>query len=275
MTDSEKLDLDGHVFTAVKLAQADHIFTITLDRPKRKNAINAEMTNELIYALDYAKQERSIRVIIIAASGDVFCAGGDLRAMSGNAEDGPVSTVPSRGGADDISLRIRNLNKPTIARIQGAVLAGALLLVTNCTHAIASDHVKFSAPEILRGIWPFMVMAGLFRVMPKRSGLDFVMRGQPLGAAEAARHGLINKAVPADFLDEEVNQIANDLASLAPGSMMMGLAAYHKQEDMDFADAMPFLRTQIDACLKSPDAREGITAFLEKREPVWDSPEDD
>lgn len=261
---------ESHTFVAITLAEKDHVLTITLDRPRRKNAINREMTNELCYALAWARQERRIRVVVLAAAGDVFCAGGDLRSMSGRPEDGPVSSVPEKGEDDEISLRLRHLEKPVIARIQGPVLAGALLIVCNVTHAIAAEGATFSAPEIRRGIWPFMVMGGLFRVMPKRAGLDFIMRGQPISAAEAARHGLINEAVPAEALDERVDALAAELASLAPGSMQMGLAAYNAQDDMSFDEALPWLRGRIEACLKTPDAREGINAFLEKRDPKWD-----
>ncbi len=267
---SETVSLEGLTFTTLKLDLKDHIFTITLSRPEAKNAINPVMSNELIYALDYARQERNIRVVILAAEGDVFCAGGDLRSMSGKAGDGPVSNVPKRGETDDISLRLRHLNKPVIARIQGPVLAGALLLVCNSTHAYAADHAHFSAPEIKRGIWPFMVMASLFRVMNKRQGLDFIMRGERLTASEAEKNGLINKAVPADDLDATVSKIAAQLASLAPGTMQIGLAAYNEQEDMAFDPALPLLRARLEECLKSDDAKEGIAAFLEKRQPNWD-----
>ncbi len=270
MSDTETLSLEGLNFTTVELDEKDHVLTITLNRPKRKNALNAEMTTELAYALDWAKQERRIRCVIIAANGDTFCAGGDLRSMSGNPEGGVVSNVPVRPESNDVAHSIRHLNKPVICKIQGSVLAGALLMVCNATHAIAADHAKFSAPEILRGIWPFMVMAGLFRVMPKREGLDFIMRGQPISAADAARTGLINRAVPAGELDAEVDALAKEFASLAPGTMQMGLAGYIEQSDQDFDDALAFLRTQIAAVLKSPDAKEGISAFLEKREPKWD-----
>lgn len=270
MAQEEKKSLDGLVFTAIELEERDNVLTITLNRPKRKNAINAEMSNELVYALDYARQTRSVRVVVLAAKGDVFCAGGDLRSMSGNPEDGPVSSVPEKKDTDEISLSLRHLEKPVIAKIQGAVLAGALLMVCNSTHAIAAEEAKFSAPEILRGIWPFMVMAGLFRVMPKREGLDFIMRGQPLSAADAAKNGLINEVVAADALDGRVAELARELAALAPGTMQMGLAAYNLQDQMTFDEALPYLRTQIQACLKSADAKEGIGAFLEKREPEWD-----
>jgi enoyl-CoA hydratase/carnithine racemase len=267
---AEKLTLSGLRFTTLELREECNVFTITLNRPHRKNAINAEMANELIYALDYAKQERGIRVVVLDAQGDIFCAGGDLRSMSGKPEIGQSSNVPVRGGADDISLRIHHLNKPLITKIQGPVLAGALLMVCNATHAIAADHATFSAPEIKRGIWPFMVMAGLFRVMPKRAGLDFIMRGEPLCSEKAAQHGLINEAVPADQLDACVDELAQQLAALAPGTMQLGLGAYNRQAEMTFDEALPYLRSQIDACLTSADAKEGIAAFLEKREPNWE-----
>lgn len=264
------LSLEGLVFEAIELERSGHVFTITLNRPHRKNALNSVMVAELVYALDYAAQERGIRVVVLAANGDVFCAGADLRGMRGDASEPTTSTVPKRGETDDVGLRIRHLNKPIIAKIQGGVLAGALLLVCNATHAIAARHALFSAPEIKRGIWPFMVMAGLFRLMPKRVGLDFIMRGQPIDAQTAASYGLINECVEAEALDARVSEIAEQLSRLAPNTMRMGLAAYNRQEDMAFDEALPYLREQIDACVQSADAREGITAFLEKRPPNWD-----
>ena len=267
---SESLSLEGLVFETIELDRQDHVFTITLNRPARKNALNTVMINELIYALDYAREERAIRVVVLAAKGDVFCAGADLRGMRGDAPDETTSNVPKRGETDDVGLRIRHLNKPVIAKIQGGVLAGALLLVCNASHAIASNQARFSAPEIKRGIWPFMVMAGLFRLMPKRAGLDFVMRGEPISAEVAASYGLVNECVEPEALDARVEELAKQLAALAPNTMRMGLAAYNRQEDMAFDEAMPYLREQINACVQSADAREGITAFLEKRAPKWD-----
>lgn len=267
-TSLETLSLDGLTFATLDLSLNDYVLTVTLNRPERKNAINPTMSNELVYIFDYAKQAKDVRVVILAAKGDIFCAGGDLRSMSGG-DDGIVSNVPKRGETDEISLRIRHMNKPVIAKIQGPVLAGALLLVCNATHAYAADHAYFSAPEIKRGIWPFMVMAGLFRVMNKRDGLDFIMRGNSLTADQAVESGLINDTVPAADLDQTVETLSRELAMLAPQTMQLGLAAFNAQEDMAFDTALPFLRTQLEACLKSTDAKEGITAFLEKREPKW------
>ena len=144
------------------------------------------------------------------------------------------------------------------------------MLVCNATHAIASSDVTFTAPEIKRGIWPFMVMAGLFRVMPKRAGLDFIMRGQPIDANKAEIWGLINESVAANELDNRVSELAKELANLAPGTMQFGLEAYVNQDAMDFDEALPYLGKKSAETFAGPDAQEGIAAFLEKREPKWD-----
>ena len=202
-----------------------------------------------------------------SANGDVFCSGGDLRIMKEEKND----LIPDmKGGIADIVKSIRKLCKPIVIEVRGNVYAGALLLVANATHVFASEHVKFSAPEIKRGIWPFMVMAGLFRVMPKRAGLDFVMRGQSIDAKQAKEWGLINEFVRAEELDDYVNKLSEELASLAPGTMSFGLEAYEKQDAMAFDEALPFLQKQIAKTFEGPDAKEGIAAFLEKRKPNWD-----
>ena len=260
----EKLSLEGLDFQATKLDIANNIMTITLNRPEKKNALNNVMLNELNYSLAYAKQERSIRVVVIAAEGDVFCAGADLSRTESE------SNVPKIEGVDDISLSLRHLYKPVICKIQGPVLAGALLIITNATHAIAVKDAKFSAPEIHRGLWPFMVMAGLFRVMPKRAGLDFIMRGQPIDSKKAENWGLINKSVDKKDLDKNVNALAEELANLAPETMQFGLEAYEKQDSKSFDEALPYLQKQIAKCFEGKDAKEGIAAFLEKRKPKWD-----
>ena len=259
----EKLSLQGLDFQATKIDISNNILTITLNRPEKKNALNNVMMNELNYALAYAKHEREIRVVVIGAEGDVFCAGADLRRAK------EESSVPKLDDADDISFSLRRLHKPVICKIQGSVLAGALLIVSNSTHAVAVKEATFSAPEIHRGLWPFMVMAGLFRVMPKRAGLDFIMRGQPINVTEAEQWGLINQSVAASDLEKTVADLASELASLAPETMQLGLAAYEKQDALAFDEALPYLKEQIAECFQGEDAKEGIAAFLEKRKPNW------
>ena len=265
---------DNYVFETALVKQSGHVLTITLNRPEKKNAINDVMSNEIIYALSYAKQSDRIRAIKIQANGDVFCAGGDLKNMWTKKDDS-ISSVPKLGDVEDISLLIRNLNKPVVCKIQGNVLAGALMIVCNATHAIAASNVTFAAPEIKRGIWPFMVMAGLFRVMPKRQGLDFIMRGESIDAETAEKYGLINHYVPESELDNTVDLLISSLVKLPPNTMKMGLAAYNKQDRMAFDEALPYLREQIKLCIDSEDAKEGIQAFIDKRQPSWMEDEDE
>ena len=260
----EKLSLKGLQFSATEINIKNNIMEITLNRPEKKNALNSVMMNEINYALAYAKQEDTIRVVVFAAKGDIFCAGADLSNSKSE------SNVPKLENADDISLSLRHLFKPVISKIQGSVLAGALLIVCNSTHAIAVKEATFSAPEIHRGLWPFMVMAGLFRVMPKRAGLDFIMRGKPIDSKKAEEWGLINECVKKEELDEKVDKLAIELASLAPETMKFGLEAYEKQDSRSFDDALPYLKEQIAKCFEGKDAKEGIAAFLEKRKPNWD-----
>jgi enoyl-CoA hydratase/carnithine racemase len=260
----ENLSLEGLDFKTILLDIKNNIMTITLNRPEKKNALNNVMMNELNYALAYAKQESSIRVVVVAAEGNIFCAGADLTRTKSE------SNVPKLKNNDDISLSLRHLYKPVICKIQGSVYAGALLIVSNSTHAIAVKDAEFSAPEIHRGLWPFMVMAGLFRVMPKRAGLDFIMRGQPIDASKAEKFGLINHSVNKEDLDETVNSLAKELACLAPETMQFGLEAYEKQDSKSFNEALPYLQEQIAKCFEGKDAKEGISAFLEKRKPNWD-----
>jgi len=268
MSEGTRADLASLVFEAIRVELTDHVMTLTLARPERKNAINPAMTNEIIYCLDTAAEDPEIRVVVIAAEGDIFCAGADLASMGGNAPE-TTSTVPKRGELHDMSIRLRKLCKPVVVKAQGPVLAGALLLVCNATHVIASEQAWFSAPEIKRGIWPYMVMAGLFRVMPRRAGMDFIMRGSKIDAATAQGYGLINEAVPADQLDARVDELVSELASLAPATMRLGLQALYEQELMEFDEAVPYLMQMLQKTLQTEDAKEGITAFLEKREPVW------
>jgi len=262
------LGLDGLLFQAVRVTIMDHVLTVILNRPQRKNAINETLANELLYALDAAKHDPDVRVVVIGAAGDVFCAGADLAELSGVRE--PVtSTVPKRGELHDLSLRLRHLYKPVICKVQGPALAGALLIIGNATHVIASETARFSAPEIKRGLWPFMVMAALARVAPPRQALDFMLRGYQIDARQAVSWGLINQVVPATELSAAADALARELASLSPAAIRLGLEAWARQEELAFDEAIIYLKDMFAHCLATEDAREGIAAFMQKRQPIW------
>lgn len=260
-----------HLFECTKVAFSEQVLTITLNRPDKRHAINKVMANELVYCLDLAKKHVDVRVVVIRSEGPVFCAGADLFDL--HSSTAPSSThLPHLGELNDIPLKMRQLCKPVVVSVQGMAMAGALLMICNATQVIASDQAQFSAPEIKRGLWPYMVMAGLCRVMPRRQALDFMMRATVLDVTAARQTGLVTDVVAADALTASTKALANELAQLAPTTLTLGLEAYYQQELMPFEQAIPYLKTMLDKTLLSDDAREGIQAFKEKRPPRWQDP---
>ncbi len=242
------------------------VATITMNVPERKNPIGPLMVNELLYALDDAKADPDVRVIVLTGAGNAFSAGGDLKQMSGGGE-GP--TLEPKGDYTDLLLRFPKLGKPTIARIPGVAMGGGLGLVASCDFAIACESAVLGTPEVRRGLFPMMIMAVLQRVVSRRRLLEMMLLGEKLSAQQAAEIELISRAVPDDRLDDEVRALAEKLASQSPTALRMGLAAYHWQADRTLEDALPFLQEQLVAILGTEDAREGLMAFMEKREPRW------
>ena len=244
-----------------------HICTLTLNRPEKRNALSARLVNELIFAIETAGEDADVRVIVLAGAGGAFCAGADLSLMGGGADED--DDIPHRGGFVELNLALRDAHIPIIAKVERYAMAGALALLCGSTFVVAEDNATVAAPEIDRGLFPMMVLASLFRTVSKRHGLDLVLTGRKLGAAEAVQMGLINQAVPSDELDAAVQSLAEQLAAKPPAAVALGLEAYHKQSEQHFAEALPMLSEQLMAVLGTEDAQEGIMAFLSKREPVW------
>lgn len=251
------------------LASADEhgVATITLNVPERKNPIGPLMVNELLHALDDARDDASVRVVVLTGAGAAFCAGGDLKQMSRGDGDGPP--LAQKGDYTDLLLRFPKLGKPTIARIPGVAMGGGLGLVASCDFAIACESAVLGTPEVKRGLFPMMIMAVLSRVVSRRRLLEMMLLGDKLTAAQAAELELITRAVPDDQLDAEVASLARRLAAQSPTALRMGLAAYHWQADRTLEEALPYLQGQLGAILGTEDAREGLMAFMEKREPRW------
>ncbi|MBL4606587.1 MAG: enoyl-CoA hydratase/isomerase family protein [Pseudomonadales bacterium] len=256
------------LFLHTRVEYRAHTLTITLNRPEKRHAIDRIMANELVYCLDLARQNNEVRVVVIRSEGAVFCAGADLMDFS-NKNFAPTTGIPYIGELNDLPIKMRAACKPIIVSVQGVAMAGSLLMICNATHVIASDEAKFSAPEVKRGLWPFMVMAGLMRVMPRRPALDFMMRAYPLDATSAEQQGLVTQVVQSDELALETDNLAAELAQVAPAAIRFGLEAFYQQESLDFDEAIPYLKEMLDKTLKTEDAKEGIAAFKEKRQPVW------
>ena len=181
----------------------------------------------------------------------------------------PAEGIPQRGGFVELNLALRGMGKPVIAMVEQLALAGGLGLMAGCTFATAGFDAEFGTPEIHRGIFPMMIMANLFRLMPKRVGLELILGGNRIDANEASRIGLLNRVFPPKELESKTLEFAADLANRPPNTMRIGLAAYHEQSEMNYTEALPWLESQLYACLATPDATEGVMAFLEKRSPDW------
>lgn len=242
------------------------IVTLTLNRPRRKNALDPSLINELLWALDDARDDPSVRVVVLTGSGSVFCAGADLSQMS---EQDTTPQLATKGDLSDLLLRFPKLHKPVVAKVNGPALGGGLGLAASCHFAIAGHSAKLGTPEILRGIFPMQIMAVLDRLMPRRQLLSMMLLGSTLDAQSALDAGLLTQVVPDAELDSATAALAGELASRSPTATRMGLDAYAAQSGAPLEQALPFLRGQLMNLLATEDAMEGLSAFLEKRAPVW------
>jgi len=244
------------------------VATIALDRPQTRNALSWELLAELEKALLAARDDPAARVVVIASTHPtVFSSGGDL---SGFAADTPVidryvSTEPF----PRIFRLLGELGKPSICAASGHVLAGALGLALACDLIIAKDSARFGTPEIGVGVFPFMVMALAYRNLPRKKATELLLLGEQISAAEAERLGLVNRVVPAAEFDAAVADWAGKLAASSPLMLRLGKDAIFKQQDMAFADALEYLRSQLALAFGTEDLHEGIRAFFEKRDPNW------
>jgi enoyl-CoA hydratase/carnithine racemase len=257
------------VYSAIRLGDAGAVRTITLTNPARRNAIGPRMVNELLYALEDARADVAVRAIVLtgAPEGKAFCAGGDFGQMAGG---GAADSLPVKGDYADLLLALVRIDKPVVARVNGAAMGGGLGLVAASTFAVAEASAKLGTPEIDVGLFPMMIMAVLARVVPRRALLEMMLLGRKLAAEEARALGLVSRVVTGEAaLDAEVATITDALTAKSPIAMALGLRAFSEQDDQDLATALPMLRGKLAECLGTEDAREGLTAFLEKRPPVW------
>ena len=239
------------------------IATLTMSIPERKNPLGPQMINELLWALDDAKDDEAIRCVVLTGAGGNFSAGGDLKQMSG--KDG----LAAKGDFVDLLLRFTTLGKPTVAVVEGYALGGGLGLIASCDLAVAADSAQFGLPEIKRGLFPMMIMAVLARTIPRRQLLEMMLLGERFSARQAQSWGLLGRVVDDEQLTSSLDEITKKLASQSPTAMRMGLHAFHRQADLTYAEALPSLRSDLFALLQTDDGKEGLTAFLEKREPKW------
>jgi enoyl-CoA hydratase/carnithine racemase len=244
------------------------VATITLDHPETRNALSDELLDELLAAFGAARDDDAVRCVVLTSSHDkVFSSGGNL---AGFAADVPLA---HKHRAIDRFPRlfrlIGELGKPTLCAANGHVLAGALGLALACDLIVAREGVRFGTPEINVGVFPFMIMALIYRNVGRKKTNELLLLGEQISAEEAERIGIVNRVVPADEFGAFVAGWAAQLAAKSPVLMRMGKDAMFRAQDMALADALDFLRSQLTIAFSTDDIQEGVRAFFEKRDPVW------
>jgi 3-hydroxypropionyl-coenzyme A dehydratase len=244
------------------------VATVTLDQPETRNALSDQVLDELIAAFETARDDEAVRCVVLTSSHDrVFSSGANL---GGFAEEQPlVHKHLGTGRFPRLFRLIGELGKPTICAANGHVLAGALGLALACDLIVAREGARFGTPEINVGAFPFMIMALIYRNVPRKKTTELLLLGEQISAEEAERIGIVNKVVAAGEYDAAVAEWAERLASKSPLIMKLGKDAMFRQQDMAFLDALDFLRSQLTLAFSTDDIHEGVKAFFEKREPVW------
>jgi enoyl-CoA hydratase len=256
-------------YETIRYELAGPVATIALDQPETRNALSDELLGELIAAFEAARADAAVRCVVLTSTHDkVFSSGGNL---TGFTADVPLveKHLESAARFPRLFRAIGELGKPTLCAANGHVLAGALGLALACDLIVARDDVRFGTPEIDVGVFPFMIMALIYRNVGRKKANELLLLGEQISAAEAERIGIVNRVVPAGEFDAAVRDWAARLAAKSPVLMRLGKDAMYRQQDMAFADALEYLQAQLSLAFSTEDIQEGVKAFFEKRDPVW------
>ncbi|HYZ71063.1 MAG TPA: enoyl-CoA hydratase-related protein [Thermoleophilaceae bacterium] len=256
-------------YTTIRYEPDDSgVATVTLDQPETRNALSDELLGELTDALEAARADAGVRCVVLASSHEkVFSSGANLAGFAGD-----VPLVHKHLGTERFPRLFRligELGKPTIVKAGGHVLAGALGIALACDLIVAGESATFGTPEISVGAFPFMIMALIYRNVPRKKTNEMLLLGERLTATEAREVGIVNKVVRDRDLDAAVDDWAARLATKSPLVMRLGKDAMFRQMDMAFLDALDYLRAQLTVTLSTEDVVEGVQAFFEKRAPEW------
>ena len=247
-------------YASLRYEVAGAVATIALDEPDTRNALSDALLEELLAALEAARDDGAVRCVVLASTHPTtFSSGGDLA----NFADADTTLFPRA------FTLLAELGKPVICAAGGHVLAGALGLALACDLVIASDRATFGTPELHVGLFPFMVSALLARNVARKTCSELLLLGERIDAHEAWRVGIVNRVVAPGELDAAVADWAQRLAARSPAIMKLGKDALARTRDMPLEEALSLLRSQLDAALRTDDAREGVAAFFERREPRW------
>jgi enoyl-CoA hydratase len=244
------------------------VATIALDHPETRNALSDQVLDDLLAAFGAARDDAAARCVVLTSThATVFSSGGDL---AGFAEGMPL--VHKHFGTDRfprLFQLIGELGKPSICAANGHVLAGGLGLALACDLVVARAGVTFGTPEINVGVFPFMIMALIYRNVGRKKTNELLLLGERISAEEAERIGLVNRVVAAEEFDAAVVEWAEKLAAKSPVLMRLGKDAMYRQQDLAFEDALEYLHHNLTLAFSTQDIQEGVAAFFQKRDPVW------
>jgi enoyl-CoA hydratase/carnithine racemase len=249
------------------LANTDgQIGVVTLNRPERRNALSVELMTELLSALDELAAEKSIRVIILAASGKVFSSGHDLSELVGRTVNHYRRLFDV---CTELMTKIQSVAQPVIAQVQGVATAAGCQLVATCDLAIASDQAAFATPGVKIGLFCTTPMVALSRAVGRKRALEMLLTGKLVDATTAVEWGLVNRAVPALELESATRELACQIAQASSFTVGLGKQAYYAQIDLDQLQAYAYAKEVMTLNSLAHDAQEGMSAFLEKRVACW------
>ncbi len=239
---------------------------IILNRPEKRNALSMNLMAEMIDLLKSIKKNPEVRVVIIRGEGQVFSSGHDLSEML---EGNVVSYRSVFDACTEMMQAIRDLPQPVIAQVQGMATAAGCQLVATCDLAVAEEEARFVTPGVRIGLFCHTPQVPLARAIGRKRALEMLLTGRPISAQEAERFGLINRVVPADRLAEEALALAQHIAQASPLTLALGKKSFYRQMETDETRAYDYAQEMMALNAMTDDAQEGISAFLQKRDPQW------
>jgi enoyl-CoA hydratase/carnithine racemase len=245
----------------------DGVATLTLNRPSQYNGLSEAMLDALDAQIDAISNDRSVRVVVIAANGKAFCAGHDLKEMRATPELAYYQNLFQR--CSKFMLSLLALPQPVVARVHGVATAAGCQLVATCDLAVASEEAMFGTSGINVGLFCMTPGVGISRNMKRKDAFEMLFTGDLVSAETAQDFGLINKVVPATDLDAVVQHYTDKIKGKSAAAVAAGKQAYYRQLEMGISDAYAFAGEEMARNMMFHDAGEGIDAFIEKRPPNW------
>jgi enoyl-CoA hydratase/carnithine racemase len=243
--------------------------TITIDEPERRNPLTGTTVRDLLRFTEEANSDRAVRCIVFTGEGDrAFSAGGDL---SGGFFDDPIGLHRARGEMAGLFRAMWFGEKVTVGRVNGHALAGGFGLAVACDITVCVDDARLGMPEVGVGLWPMLISVPLLRATSPKVVYELMATGRQLDPSEAQRLGLVSRVVGREDLDATIDRIVEEVSSRSPAATSLGRSTFNSLAGLDADSALDLLQNGLTAVTLSDDAREGLTAFAEKRPPEWSS----